>query len=282
MESKISVIIPTYNRVYTLKRAIDSVLNQSYKNFELIIVDDGSNDETPNLIKSYTDKLLYIRVQHKGPAYARNIGIKISRYNYIAFLDSDDWWNKNKLLSQLDYMAKHPTYAISHTQEVWYKNGKILNQKKRHRKYGGYIFERCLPLCAVGISTVIIKREVFEDVGYFDESLPACEDYDFWLRTSLKYNFLFLDQPLTSKEGGRDDQLSYIYRIGIDRFRIKALLKLLKNTHSLKPHQIKAILLELERKCTIYGKGCLKHNKISEGNYYLSLPEKYKRKLLKN
>ncbi len=243
----INVVIPTHNRGLLLKKAIDSVLSQTYQDFELIVIDDVSG---------------------KGPASARNRGIKKSARPFIAFLDSDDRWDKDKLATQIEEMQENPKYLISHTQEIWYKNGRLLNQKKKHKKHHGRIFDKCLPLCVVSMSTVMARREIFDRVGLFDESLPCCEDYDFWLRASVNHEFLLIDKPLTLKDGGRPDQVSSIYATGIDKFRIQSILNLLKSPN-LTPGQRDLATRELHKKCRIYGAGCLKHGKREEGEYYL-------------
>jgi hypothetical protein len=190
-------------------------------------------------------------------------------------LDSDDWFHEEKIAIQLDEMLRNPSFEISHTQEVWYRRGKLLNQKNKHRKESGNIFQRCLALCAVGMSTVMVKKDLFDTVGYFDELLPCCEDYDLWLRISIRHQFALIDQPLTFKRGGRPDQVSYIHRIGIDKFRIQAIEKILKNGE-LTPEQYEDACRELEKKCVIYGTGCRKHGNEQEGNYYLARPDHYK------
>ncbi len=266
----ISVIIPAFNRVHRLKKAIESVFSQSFKDFELIIVDDGSEDGTADLISDFSGRLMYIKQQNKGPASARNAGIKASKGDFIAFLDSDDWWDREKLALQIEAMQKNPQYLISHTQETWYRNGEILNQKKRHKKFHGYIFDKCLPLCVVSMSTAMVQRQLFDAIGLFDEQLSCCEDYDFWLRTSAKHSFYLMDRPLTLKDGGREDQVSSIYAAGIDRFRIQAIAKILKSG-TLDDSQKKLALQELKKKCRIYGNGCLKRGRIQEGQYYLDL-----------
>lgn len=275
MKKEVSVIMPAFNRVALLKKAAESILSQSYQNFEFIVVDDGSDDDIQKFITSLKNDIIYIKQKNKGPAAARNTGIKASRRKLLAFLDSDDCWDKEKLSTQINEMNKKPSYSISHTQELWYENGKLLNQKKRHKKFHGYIYEKCLPLCVVSMSTVIVRRKVFDMVGLFDESLPCCEDYDFWLRTSIKYPFLLINKPLTLKEGGRKDQVSYIYRTGMDKYRIKAITKILDIPDILSDEQKGLTRQELARKCRIYGKGCIKHKKVEKGNYYLNLPEKY-------
>lgn len=271
----ISIIIPTFNREVFLIKAIESVLSQTYKDFELIIVDDGSQDKTHEVAADFKDKrIVYIRQDNKGVASSRNLGIKISKRPFIAFLDSDDWWDNKKLEIQLKKMQEAPDYLISHTDEVWYRNKKLLNQKKKHKKSNGYIFDKCLSLCAVSMSTVMIKRELFDKVGLFDKNLPCCEDYDFWLRVSAKFPFLFIDKPLTLKDGGRSDQVSFIYAQGIDRFRIKSIVNLLESD-ILSDEQRRFAVKELQKKCYIYGKGSIKYGKKEEGEYYLKLFEKY-------
>jgi len=277
MEKFISVIIPTYNRAQRLKKAIDSVLAQSQQNFELIVVDDGSDDNTAELIDKYNSDIVYIRQENSGPAAARNRGIEKARHNVLAFLDSDDWFAENKLSTQIEAMRQNPSYLISHTDEIWYRKGQILNQKLRHKKNSGDIFEQSLELCAVGMSTVMIRREAFERYGLFDEEYPCCEDYEFWLRISAEEKFLLVEEPLTLKDGGRNDQVSTIYRIGMDKFRIKAIMKILSSGR-LTEEQTRIARRELERKCRIYGTGCIKHGRNEEGHYYLNLSETVGRK----
>lgn len=272
MEKFVSIIIPTYNRAHCLQKAIDSVLSQTHPYFELIVVDDGSEDNTANLVENYNSDIVFIRQANKGPAAARNRGVQAARYGLLAFLDSDDWFAENKLEVQIRAMQEKPAYLISHTQEIWYRKGRIMNQKKRHRKNSGDIFNQSLELCAVGMSTVLMHRKIFERFGLFDEEFPCCEDYEFWLRVSAEQEFLLVDQPLTLKDGGRDDQLSSLYRQGMDKFRIQAIMKMLA-AGSLNEVQKEAAISELQRKCMIYGTGCIKHGRVDEGRYYLHLPE---------
>jgi glycosyltransferase involved in cell wall biosynthesis len=272
MEKFVSIIIPTYNRAYCLETAIDSVLAQTYPYFELIVVDDGSEDKTENLALKYKSDITYIRQENKGPAAARNKGVQAARYDLLAFLDSDDRFTEKKLEVQIRAMQENPAYLISHTQEIWYRKGRILNQKIRHRKNGGDIFNQSLELCAVGMSTVLLHRRIFERYGHFDEEFPCCEDYEFWLRVGAAENFLLVDQPLTIKDGGRDDQVSSVYRVGMDKFRIRALMKMLASG-CLAAGQKEAAISALQRKCMIYGAGCIKHGRDEEGRYYLNLAE---------
>jgi len=271
----VSVIIPTYNRLEFLKLAINSVLEQSWQNFELIIVDDGSTDGTREYLSEYSsdDRLRHIFQENRGPSAARNAGIRAASADLLTFLDSDDRFAPDKLKEQLAAMAAHGRYLISHTQEIWYRRGKILNQKNKHRKDHGDIFARSLELCVVGMSTVMVRRQLFDKVGLFNEDLPCCEDYDLWLRASATHDFLLVDLPLTIKDGGREDQLSWQYRVGMDRFRIAAICGIL-DSGGLSTQQRQIARDELVRKCTIYGNGCLKHNREPEGRKYLALAAK--------
>ncbi len=269
----ISIIIPTYNRADFLKEAIDSVLAQNYQDFELLIVDDGSIDHTRELISRYGERVRYLYQENQGVSSARNRGIRSSSGQYVAFLDSDDLWLPEKLEQQLAVMRQQPELRLCHTEEIWIRRGVRVNQKKKHQKHGGYIFPYCLPLCVISPSSVLLRRNVFDDVGYFDEVLPACEDYDLWLRITQHYPVHFIETPLLMKRGGHEDQLSRKYW-GIDRFRIQALEKLLQ-AKTLTPEQAEQTLQELQRKCDIIAKGCLKRQKTDEWEYYSQLPKQY-------
>ncbi|MHB8150435.1 MAG: glycosyltransferase family 2 protein [Desulfobulbia bacterium] len=270
----VSVIIPTHNRAGFLPQAIESVLSQSYANFELIVVDDGSTDETPALLSSYGTALTSLRQENRGPAAARNAGISAACHPLLAFLDSDDQFTKNKLELQVSAMEAQPELLISHTQEIWFRNGHHLNQKKRHAKEGGDIFARSLELCVVGMSTVMVRRELFDRVGLFDESFPCCEDYELWLRASATHPFLLVDASLTVKHGGREDQVSVQFKTGMDRFRIRAMEKLLVSA-IFSPAQSRLVREELVRKAILYGNGCLKHGRLEEGRCALALAARH-------
>jgi len=278
MLEPVSVIIPTYNRGELLVRAIDSVLGQDYPDFELIVVDDGSDDGSQDLLNSYGDSLVCLYQENRGASAARNSGIRAARYDLLAFLDSDDHFALNKLRQQAAVMANHPEYLVSHTDEIWYRNGELLNQKDKHARTGGDLFARSLKMCVVGMSTVMARRPFFEKVGFFDEELPCCEDYALWLQAASSLEFLHVPFPLTIKHGGREDQLSMIHRVGIDRYRIKAILKLLDEDNLTRQQKLLA-REELVVKCRIYGQGCRKHGRVKEGAEYLSLAETCQRKI---
>ncbi len=271
---RVSVIIPTFNRKDFVVEAIESVLTQSVKPYEVIVVDDGSQDGTGELIKQKYPHIVYIYQENKGVSSARNRGIKEAKGDYIALLDSDDLWKKDKLKKHIEFIEKHPEYRVSQTDEVWIRNGKFVNPMKKHKKYGGYIFDKCLPLCIVSPSAVIIKKTVFEDYGYFDETMPACEDYDMWLRVSAFEPIGLLEEKLIVKRGGHKDQLSKSF-IGMDRFRVYALEKIINNPN-LREDLRKLAIEELIKKCEILVKGYSKHGKSDISQYYAHLIEKYK------
>lgn len=255
-KNSLSVIIPTFNRAGLLKRAIQSVLSQSLKPDEIIVVDDGSADDTAAMMEHDLPKVKYYHQQNKGISAARNAGIKMATGEWIAFLDSDDEWLPQKLTEQVSALAANPEMKICHTNEIWIRNGRRVNQKKRHAKFGGNIFQQCLPLCIISPSSVVIHRSIFDEVGLFNEALPVCEDYDMWLRICAKYPVLYLNEPLIIKYGGHQDQLSRKYW-GMDRFRIRVLEKIIKSGN-LREEDREAALKMLIRKSRILRGGAKK------------------------
>lgn len=270
---RVSVIITTYNRASMLGEAINSVLSQQYTDLELIVVDDGSTDETKEVLSLYTPHLTYTYQEHQGVSAARNRGVECAQGDYLAFLDSDDLWLPNKLYVQMKFMENHPNALICYTEEIWIRRGMRVNPMKKHKKYSGMIFEYCLPLCIISPSSVLIARSLLEEAGGFDEELEVCEDYDLWLRISACYPIYLIDTPLIIKRGGHEDQLSKKMS-GQDRFRIKALVKLLEGD-CLSANQRELAWKELNRKCEIYGKGCIKRGREEEGEKILALAVKY-------
>ncbi|MCP4129764.1 MAG: glycosyltransferase family 2 protein [bacterium] len=224
-----TVIIPTYNRYELLKRAIDSVVGQTMTDFELIIVDDGSSDETYSIEKEYPGRLKYLRQENAGVSAARNTGIRAADSPYITLLDSDDTWFPGKLEAHREYIQAHPEIKIHQTEDIWIRNGKRVNPKHKHTKPEGDIFLNSLELCLISPSAVCMNRELFDIYGFFDEKLPACEDYDLWLEISAREYIGLVNSPLITRYAGHNDQLSSSYW-GMDRFRVYAIIKLLKNS----------------------------------------------------
>ena len=262
----VSVIIPTFDRADFVKEAVDSVLAQSFSDFELLVVDDGSTDHTVRTIEPYGNALRYVEIPHGGVSAARNVGARMTSGEWIAFLDSDDLWLPRKLERQLDALERAPEFPLCYTDEIWIRKGRRVNQKNRHRKYSGRIFERCLPLCIISPSSALMKRRLFEEVGGFDENLPACEDYDLWLRITIRHPVLFLEEKLIVKRGGHADQLSTKHW-GMDRFRVTALTKILRESD---PDEMQkaAVLDELEKKCRILVQGAEKRGETDRALEY--------------
>ena len=269
----ISVIIPTYNRAHLLSRAVQSVLNQTMPAHEIIIVDDGSTDNTAELINQQFSQCRYIQQPNMGVSAARNRGIEAATGDWLAFLDSDDEWLPGKLQAQVDLLQKHPEIRICHTEEIWIRNGKRVNQMKKHAKSGGFIFQNCLPLCVISPSSVMIHRSLFAEVGTFDEGLPACEDYDLWLRICANNPVAFVEQPQIKKYGGHDDQLSQKHW-GMDRFRIQAIEKIIQSGRLSGNNNI-AAKKTLISKAEILAQGALKRGKKSDAELYLEIRDRY-------
>ncbi len=269
----VSIVIPTYNRGHVLERAILSVLRQTYKDFELIVVDDGSFDSTSRLLSEYEGKIKVLFQKNRGVSAARNLGIRHSRGDLIAFLDSDDEWLPDKLAKQAALFDPGKRFFVSHTDEIWIRAGKELHQKKIHRKQGGQFFVRALERCLISPSSVMISLCLLDTVGWFDEALPAAEDYDLWLRLTAFHEVDFVPEPLIIKHGGAKDQLSTIIP-AIDRHRIAAIVKIL-SVPGLRPDYRDAAILELNRKCAIVATGLAKRGRHEEADTYDELARSY-------
>ncbi len=266
----VSVIIPTYNRADFILASVNSVLQQTFRDFELIVVDDGSSDNTAAVLQPLLGQLRYVkRQERRGPSAARNVGIKLATADWLSFLDSDDLWLPQKLAQQMEFLRANPEAKICYTEEIWYRQGRRVNPGKVHRKYSGWIYQRLLPLCIISPSSVVIHRSVFVQIGGFDETMPAGEDYDLWLRIGARYPIYLISVPLIVKRNGHPGQQSQEVW-GIDRFRIVALQKMLTKT-PLSPADRQATLAVWRRKCEIFANGCEKRGKIAEANYYRQL-----------
>lgn len=280
--SSITAIIPTYNRADYLDKAIISVKKQTKSVDELIIVDDGSTDDTQKVVESHkrgSFNITYVQQNNRGPAAARNTGIKKASHSIIAFLDSDDTWQKRKIEIQVKGLQENRDYLISHTSEKWLRRGVHLNRKKKHLQKHGDIFFQNLSLCAAGMSTIMVRKELFDYYGLFDENFLCCEDYEFWLRIGAKENFLLIDRPLTVKHGGRDDQVSSIYRMGMDTYRIAALEKNIQSKEF--SHRKRSCMVqECIRRCTIYANGCGKHGQTEDEERYIAKLNQLKKMLV--
>lgn len=250
---QISVVIPSYNRRHTLQRALQSVFEQSSVVDEVILVDDGSSDGSAEMVARSFPTVKLIRQPNLGVSAARNRGIEAARYDWIALLDSDDSWLPTKIEKIRAARRQQPDFVLFHSDEIWMRRGVRVNPMKKHRKHGGWIFEQCLPLCAISPSASVIRKSVLQELGMFDESLPACEDYDLWLRLSHRFPVCYLDEALIVKYGGHEDQLSRQHP-AMDQFRVRSLHRLLRE-QDLSAAQQAAATRELVTRLDILLKG---------------------------
>jgi len=259
---RISAIIPTFNRAHLLPRAVDSILSQTLPPHSVIIVDDGSTDGTEKLIKKNYPEIKYLKQDNLGVSAARNAGITATSCEWLAFLDSDDEWLPEKLARQMEVLNLAPAMKICHSDEIWIRNGKRVNPLKKHSKSGGWMFKKALPICCISPSSAMIHRSVFDNVGLFEESLPACEDYDLWLRVTSSYPVLYISEKLVVKHGGHQNQLSEKYW-GMDRFRIQALENIILSGN-LSDENLNDAKQMLQEKTKIFSNGARKRGRTAE------------------
>lgn len=270
---RVSVVIPTFDRAGPVCRAIASVLAQTRPAGEVVVVDDGSRDDTAVRVTAEFPGVNLIRRDRRGVSAARNCGVTNSTGDWIAFLDSDDAWMPEKLERQCDAIERDPEAVLCHTDEIWIRNGRRVNPRRRHAKHGGWIFRRCLPLCVISPSAAMIRRDVFDRLGGFDESLPACEDYDLWLRLCARHPVLLVDEPLVIKTGGHADQLSRTVP-ALDRYRIRALTKILESG-VLCPEDAAAGRAALLEKIDIYIQGVRRRGREEEAGELEALRNRF-------
>jgi len=256
----ITVVIPTYNRYEFLKRALKSVYAQTYIPNEVIVIDDGSTDNTSQIVQDFP-QITYIYQTNSGVSSARNKGINNSSFEWIAFLDSDDEWDINKLKEQFEFHENNKNILISYTDEKWIRDGLEVKVPKKYRKFGGKIFNECLSHCIIAPSATIIHKNILDEIGLFDEELEVCEDYDLWLRISLKHEIGLVQKRLITKYAGHNDQLSFKHW-GMDKFRVQALEKLLESDNK------DIVLNTLLEKYRVLLKGAVKYDRISDIKEY--------------
>jgi len=265
----ISVVIPTYNRYEVLKRALSSVFSQTYQAFEVIVIDDGSTDKTQQIIQDFPN-IKYFYQENAGVSSARNLGIKKASCKWMAFLDSDDEWHKDKLKEQVAFHKTNPEILMSYTDEKWIRNALEVKIPKKFSKFGGEIFQESLSHCIIAPSATMIHIELLNAVGTFDENLEVCEDYDLWLRIANTYPIGLVNKKLITKYAGHEDQLSFKHW-GMDRFRVMALENLLK----LKSKNEILIIEMLLQKYRLLLKGAIKYDKMLDIKKYKEKIEFY-------
>lgn len=267
---KVDVILPTYNRGHILERAIQSVLKQTYSAFNLYVIDDGSTDNTSEILNKYTGRpnVFSLYQENRGVSAARNLGIKSSYSPWIAFLDSDDEWLPHKLEVQMDLIKKNPLMSFFHSNEMWIRNGTRVNSPKRFDKSNHEIFKRSLETCLISPSTVIMKRDLLEKKGYFDEEMIICEDYDLWLKILSTEVIMHCEEYLIKKYGGHEDQLSTRFP-AMDFWRLHSLERLAHQNIS--PDKKELVIREINKKAPILLQGLLKHEKLEQHYKLLKL-----------
>lgn len=192
---KVSVVIPTYNQARFVVEAIESVLNQTFQDLKIIVVDDGSTDDTKEALKKFGSKICYIYQENQGDAAARNTGIRAAKGEFIAFLDHDDLWLPDKLSIQMDAFSKNKEIGLVYTDYVVFGQGREPSKSDKVR-YSGWVFNQLFKHIFILSSGVVYKKECFNNCGLFDETFSVSSDYDMWLRISAEYKFLFIDRPL--------------------------------------------------------------------------------------
>ena len=268
----VSVIIPTYNRLPFLVPALNSVLEQTCRIHEIIVVDDGSTDGTVEFLHKNFPAVSVISQKNQGVSSARNTGIRKATGEWIALLDSDDLWLPEKIEKQVHFLSRNKSYQACQTLEKWIRNGNHVIPPKYLDKSENGLFQRSLQRCIICPSSVLLHSTIFKEIGLFDESLPLCEDYDFWIRLLLKNKIGLLEELLVIKNGGHDDQLS-MSTWGLDRYRIQSLEKIV-TAEILDQVQEKMILETLIKKIHLSIQGFQKHNKMGESENYMKKKDK--------
>lgn len=273
---RVSVVVPTYNRANFVRGAIASVLQQDYPDVEIVVVDDGSRDGTAAVVSGLGPDIQYLWQENRGVSAARNRGVAASTGDLIAFLDSDDLWLPHKVSAQVAYFQTHTDAQACHTDEMWIRRGVRVNERRIHRKQGGWQFLASLPRCLISPSAIMVRRTLWDRLGGFDESLPACEDYDLWLRLTAVTPVGFLPERLVIKRGGHADQLSRSTPV-LDRYRIKALEKALATP--LPAGHRRAVLEQLVAKCRIVAQGARKRQYVDRWACYDAKQQQYQQRL---
>ncbi len=199
MSSLVSVIIPSYNSAAYLAEAIDSAFKQTFKNIEIIVIDDGSSDNTADIIKPYLNRIQYYKKQNAGPASARNVGLSHAKGDYVAFLDADDVWVPEKLEKQLKLIESNPAIGIvtcgEHQMDV---NGKVFDSTRyiQYKDKNEFLNQMLIKNMVGGGSCCVVRRKCFDRIGLFDENLRGTEDWDMWMRLAEEYEVASIAEPL--------------------------------------------------------------------------------------
>ncbi|MDB5049099.1 MAG: glycosyl transferase [Fibrobacteres bacterium] len=274
LKRRVTVVIPTFDRASVLPRAVDSVLAQQGADFEVLVADDGSADDTDQVLARYAadPRVRILKLPHGGVCRARNAAVAASDTPLIAFLDSDDEWLPGKLAAQIGLLEASGG-EICQTEEIWIRNGTRVNPPAHYVKREGDIFALSLKYCMITPSSVLMTRKLFDRSGGFNPEFPACEDYELWLRITHRHAVGLIPKPMMIRYGGHADQLSTRFPAQ-DRFRIRGIALLLDG-NALGPAHRALAVEALEEKLGIYQAGCEKRGKEEEAAWCRGIRSRY-------
>lgn len=268
----VDVVIPTRERPQLTFEAAQSVLSQSMGDIHLYIVEDGdfSFSKSPYFQEIKNDPRVFLikTKSQRGPAFCRNLGARLGKSPFLAFLDSDDLWLAQKLQKQLAFFEKNKDIHYQHCEEIWLKNGQRIYPQKKHKKQGGFFLKRAFALCLISPSAVMFRRSFWEKFGGFAEAFFVAEDYELWLRLNLHFPVGFIEEPLVIKRAGSWPQLSQ--KIEIDRFRVLALHRLVRKEKKalIEKGYLTDLCNEAIRKCNILYRGANKYGHLPKARKY--------------
>ena len=257
-----SAIIPTHNRYRLLKRALESIYSQTLPPTEVIVVDDGSSDKTKKIVNDFGD-ILYMYQENSGVSSARNKGLKYAKSEFVAFLDDDDTWHKEKMAQQMEFLKHNPQFLWCYSDEKWVRDNKEVTVPKKYHKPKHNTFLEHIAFCNIAPSSVVIHKKIFDEIGCFDERLKVCEDYDLWLRILQHYPAGLVEKKLITKYAQETNQLGFCKNI--ESFRVLALEKHLKSKYH---KEVKEVLIQ---KYTRLYQGALKRGLYSAKKYHKRL-----------
>ncbi|MBI2058248.1 MAG: glycosyltransferase [Nitrospirae bacterium] len=242
---EVTVIIPGYNCARYVRECIETILAQSYKNLEIVFVDDGSTDDTPKVVQSFKDAVRYFRRDRPsgGPFIPRNVAIRASRGRYIALIDADDRWLPEKLDRQMEVFGQNPDLGLVYSDSYCYREGRRISRcfdvAPPHR---GHVFPDLLVRNFIPGLTPVIPRSVFDAIGLFDERFRTAGDYEYWIRVSRHYPVDFVGAPLAEYRLHADN-LSWVY-VELQYQEVMTIFQDLLREHPRRIAPHKAVILE--------------------------------------
>lgn len=242
---RVSVIIPTYNSAAMVQEAIGSVLAQTYADLEVVVMDDGSTDDTESVVRRFGDRVRYFKQENQGVSAARNAGINKSLGDYVAFLDSDDLWLPEKLSAQIPLLEADPTLGLVYCDWSVVSREALLQSSylKDLPAASGYVFDELIQSGFILTSGVVLRRGCLDDVGAFDKSLAIAQDYDLWLRISYRWKIQLVNRCLFTKRSLKGSLSSNLKKTALER--IALYQKTLKELQDMSPRSRKLVRHQL-------------------------------------